>query len=231
MQTRKKETSLTEMVYRRLHADLVLCRFAPGAQLKAGEIAQRHDVSLAAVREALARLSSEGLVNAEPQRGFRAAPISADRLQDLTAVRIDIETNCLRQSMPNLDLLTDLRLEEAMDAILSTAEAAPDGRHVITPEWNHAHAAFHEALVAGCRSQVLRHIRHQLFVQSERYRSLSATLGKRTDDIDRDHRPLMDAVKRRDTAGACALMEAHINATTVTLLSARVEGRPLVPRE
>lgn len=230
MQARKKETSLTEMVYRRLHADLVMCRFAPGAQLKAGEIAARHDVSLAAVREALARLSSEGLVEAEPQRGFRAAPISAERLQDLTAVRIDIEAMCLRQSMPNLDLLTDLRLDEAMAAILSTAEAGPDGRHVLTPEWNQAHTMFHEALVAGCRSQVLRHFRRQLFVQSERYRSLLAAMGKRVEDIALDHRPLLEAVKARDTAGACGLMEAHINATTVTLLSARVDGRPLVPR-
>ena len=36
----------------------------------------------------LSRLTSEGLVVAEPQRGFRAAPISAEELRDITGVRV-----------------------------------------------------------------------------------------------------------------------------------------------
>ncbi|MDI3567508.1 GntR family transcriptional regulator [Bradyrhizobium sp. Arg816] len=63
------------------------------------QIAERFAVSLGAVREALSRLTSDRLVVAEPQRGFMVAPISAADLIDLTAVRIDIETRCLRSSI------------------------------------------------------------------------------------------------------------------------------------
>jgi len=228
----KKETSLTESVYRQLRTDVVMCRLQPGAQLKTAELAQRSGVSLASVREALARLTAEGLVEAEPQRGFRAAAISAERLQDLTAVRIDIETMCLRQSVVRFDLLDDVRLDEAMSAILTTAETdAAVGSHVITEEWSRAHSEFHEALVAACPSQVLLNIRRQLFAQSERYRCLSVPLGSGKRDIERDHRPLVESVKARDAERACQLLSEHILQTTQILLSARIGGKAAVPRD
>jgi len=228
----KKETSLTEAVYRQLRMDVVMCRLQPGTQLKTAELAQRSGVSLASVREALARLTSEGLVEAEPQRGFRAAPISAERLQDLTAVRIDIENMCLRQSVVRFDQLDDIRLDEAMNAILATATtSAKAGSHVITEEWSRAHGEFHEALVAACPSQVLLNIRRQLYAQSERYRCLSVPLGKGKRDIERDHRPLVNAVKARDADLACKLLSEHIRQTTQILLSARIDGKAAVPRD
>src|SRR5271157_1164652 len=56
---------------------------------------QRHRRDLGsepgAVREALSRLSAEGLVIAESQKGYRVAPLSADELLDLTEARVEIE--------------------------------------------------------------------------------------------------------------------------------------------
>jgi DNA-binding GntR family transcriptional regulator len=228
----KKETSLTETVYRTLRSDLVLCKIQPGTHLKTSEFAQRYGVSLAAVREAMARLSAEGLVDSEPQRGFFATPISAERLLDLTAVRVDIEANCIRSSIVQFTALDDIKLEEALDALTATADTDEAGRHVVSESWTRAHMAFHEALVAGCRNSVLLQIRRQLFDQSERYRSLSLQLGsgKNKEDIDADHRPLVDAVRRRDIGAAVERLAEHINATTRVLLRARIDGKALLPR-
>lgn len=226
----KKDLSLTDSVYRALRTDLVLGRLAPGAQLKTSELAAGYGVSLAAVREALSRLSSEGLVEAEPQRGFRAAPISAEQLQDLTAVRLDIECMCLRQSVTRFNPLDDIRLEEALD-VLVAATAGADERQVLTEEWSRAHAAFHETLVSGCRSAVLLQIRRQLFDRSERYRSFSVALGRDTSDVERDHRTLIDAVHRRDADCAAELLGDHIRGTTRILLSGTVDGRTVIPRD
>src|SRR6201999_1825607 len=83
-----KESNLTQLAHDRLRADLLACRLKPGERLIINQLCQYLDVSLGAVREALSRLSSEGLVIAEPQRGFRVAPISAEDLKDLTAARL-----------------------------------------------------------------------------------------------------------------------------------------------
>src|ERR1700731_5490431 len=91
MMARDAVHNLTQRAYEGLRADLLACRIRPGSRLKIQELCDRCSVSLGAVREALSRLTSEGLVVSEPQRGFRAAPVSVADLQDLTMVRIEVE--------------------------------------------------------------------------------------------------------------------------------------------
>src|ERR1700679_1227048 len=83
--------TLFEGVYRQLRADILACRLRPGEKLQINALAEERGVSLSGVREPLSRLSAEGLVTAEPQRGFRVAPVSFEDLTDLTMTRIDIE--------------------------------------------------------------------------------------------------------------------------------------------
>ncbi len=88
--------SLTETVYETLRAEILACRLLPGRKLKIRELCGRFGVSLGAVREALSRLTAEGLVVAETQRSFQVAPVSAADLADLTRLRVDIEGLALR---------------------------------------------------------------------------------------------------------------------------------------
>ena len=91
--------SLTEHAYEALRADILSCRLRPGLRLKIAELCERLGVSLGAVREALAKLTAEGLVIAEAQRGFRVAPVSSADLTDITRTRIDIESMCLARAI------------------------------------------------------------------------------------------------------------------------------------
>jgi DNA-binding GntR family transcriptional regulator len=56
-------------------------------------------VSAAVVREALSRLTEQGLVQSNPQRGFIVMPLSVDDLHDLTRIRVLVETLALRESI------------------------------------------------------------------------------------------------------------------------------------
>ena len=224
----KKQTSFTESAYRALHADIVTGRIPPGTQLKAADLAGRLGVGLAAVREALSRLSSESLVDAQPQRGFRSSQVSASRLRDLTDARIEIETICLRQSVAQFDPLADLHLDKGMASMLAAAVESSDGGQVANAAWIDAHAAFHEALVSGCRNAVLRRVRRQLFVEAERYRCLAMSLHKHVADVERDHRAMVDAVKGRDADAAARALADHIEGTARILLSRIGDGEMML---
>ena len=89
----------SDRVFGAVRADILGCRLLPGGKLRINEIAERNDVSLGAVREALSRLGAEGLVVAESQKGFRVAPLSADDFRDLTDARIEIEKLTLARSI------------------------------------------------------------------------------------------------------------------------------------
>ncbi len=226
--TRDSSSSLTQRAYEALRADLLACRILPGSRLKIQELCTQFSVSLGAIREALSRLTSEGLVVAEPQRGFRAAPISAADLQDLTMVRVEVETLCLTRAIEIGDVNWESRLVAAFHRLSRTPERAPADPIRSNDEWAEAHAAFHLALVDGCDSPWLLRLHSQLYDQSERYRRLSIPLARQERNVGQEHQRILDATLKRDTKKAVALMTAHLTATTNILLSAKVKGEPLL---
>jgi DNA-binding GntR family transcriptional regulator len=220
-------SSLTNDAYQTLRAELLACRLYPGTRLKISELCQSLDVNLSAVREALSRLTSEGLVVAEPQRGFRVAPISVEELRDLTMARIKIEELCLERAIAVGDVGWESDLVAAFHRLSRTPERDPNDVQRMNERWSAAHSVFHEAVVGACDSPWLHRLRTILYAQSERYRRLSVPLGKITRDLNHEHLEIMEAVIARDTENAKALMAQHLELTTRVLLE---QSWPDVPR-
>ena len=85
---REAKPSLTEAAYRGIRAEILSVKLLPDEKLTITVLCDRLGYSLGAVREALSRLTSEGLVKAEPQRGFRVSPVSPVDLIDLPDTRV-----------------------------------------------------------------------------------------------------------------------------------------------
>jgi DNA-binding GntR family transcriptional regulator len=208
--------SLTVSAYVRLRSDILACRLPPDRKLKIQELSQYLAVSPSVVREALSRLSAESLVVAEPQRGFRVAPINAEDVRDLTAVRIDIELKCLRRAMSEGDLAWEAAIVAARHELVRTPYDLRD----LSDEWTAVHAKFHHALVAGCGSPWLLRIWEQLFVQGERYRRINVMMSREDRDLRAEHSMIAQAVLDRDIALTTELMSEHLRLTeTLTLQS------------
>lgn len=208
-------TKLSDRVTACVRADIVACRLQPGTKLKIAELCEKHGVSLGAVREALSRLSAEGIVVAEPQRGFKVAPVSLEELADLTATRIDIERLCLLRSIEHGDLAWEGRVVAARHELLQTPDRDPSLAADQLPEdWSRAHRAFHLALVSACGSPTLLGIRTQLYDRSERYRRLSVPLDRGNRDVTREHEQLADAVLSRNGDRTARLIGEHLSRTT-----------------
>ncbi|MFT8245039.1 GntR family transcriptional regulator [Roseomonas sp. BN140053] len=210
--------SLTQSIYERLRADLLACRLRPGERLKINELCASLSVSLGAVREALSRLTAEGLVVAEPQRGFRVAPISATELRDLTEVRIEVELRCLHRAVECGSVEWETAIVAAHHRMIRLPEREPEDPGRVCEAWAVAHAEFHRALVAGCGSPWLLRLRDTLYAQSERYRRLSIPLARQGRDLAREHRAIMEATVSRDVPAASELLAEHLRATTLILL-------------
>jgi DNA-binding GntR family transcriptional regulator len=221
--------NLTQGAYEGLRADLLACRITPGSRLKIQDLCQRFSVSLGAVREALSRLTSEGLVISEPQRGFRAAPISVADLKDLTMVRIEVESLCLKRAIEIGTVDWEARLVAAFHRLSRTPERVASDPARSADEWAEAHAAFHAALVEGADSPWLLRLHAQLYAQSERYRRLSVPLSSEERDVGLEHQKILDATLRRDAVSAVDLLTRHLGATTAILLDADIEGSVATP--
>ena len=125
-------------------------------------------------------------------------------------------------SIEDGDLGWEERLLGSLHRLCRTGMYAADDAERLSEAWADAHAAFHEALVGGCRSGTLLAVRRQLYAQSERYRRLSVPLAESVRDIDGEHRELMVAALDRDVFRGVRVLRHHLEETTRILL--RAEG-------
>jgi DNA-binding GntR family transcriptional regulator len=205
--------TLSEGVYQELRADILACRLRPDTKLQINTLAAEREVSLSGVREALSRLSAEGLVVAEPQRGFRVAPVSLQDFSDLTMTRIDIENLCLVRSMDKGGVDWETAVVATRHRLSRTPYWAPADDRRLSEEWAAAHNAFHEALVSASGSAHLSRIRKSLYQQSERYRRLSVPLFAAKRNVEAEHQAISEAALGRKNARACELMKEHLLTT------------------
>ena len=220
MNEKTKGPSQTRQVFAELRTAIVGGRLLPGSKLNIAALAEELDVSAGAVREGLAMLEAESLVVSEPSRGYRVSPISPEDLGELVKARIEIEKLCLAEAIRHGDLAWEGSVVSAHHRLSRQAERDAAMPTVLSAEWTSSHADFHNALVSGCPNSWLLRMHQMLYQQSERYRQLSAPLGKESRDVGAEHQALLDAVLNRDIQAAQALMAEHLQTTGRLLMSA-----------
>ena len=92
--------SIGDAAYRRIRADILFGRLAPGQRLRLERMKDAYGASINTLRELLNRLSSEGLVTAEGLRGFEVAPISVADLREVAAMRLLLERHAWAKFAP-----------------------------------------------------------------------------------------------------------------------------------
>ena len=212
--------TLADRTYDRLRRDIVDGRFAPSSRLHLASLCQRYGVGMSPVREALARLSSEGFAIALSQRGFRVSPLNLDDLKDLTVAREQLEASALRLAIENADDSWRQGLSASFDSLSRLDHALADRAEEIIDQWEVANGEFHRALVASCPSQWLLRMRELVYGQSQRYRRFSVIHTANIRRAHEEHRSIMEAALNRDADRACDMIRAHVLATSQNVLVA-----------
>jgi GntR family transcriptional regulator, carbon starvation induced regulator len=207
------DVSTGEHAYRQIRSAIVRCDYGPETRLRVEELSTRFGVSSSPVREALHRLTVEGLVIALEQRGFRVAPITISGIRDLTRVRLLVESETLADAIQMGRDDWEASLVGAAHQLSKAEATLPTGPTALDDRWAACHRNFHLALYAGSTSPLLVQHSNSLFDLADRYRRYSATerLTPRTKRT--EHRQILDAVLERDTDLAVALLRRHIEAT------------------
>jgi GntR family transcriptional regulator, carbon starvation induced regulator len=212
-----EDLSQAERAYRRLRAEILHGDLMPGERLRAADLQDRFQLGLTPIREALMRLSSESLVEAETNRGSRVTEASLGEFADLMATRRIIERACLSAAIRHGDAAWEAEIVAAMHLLSRTPLPADADDRSAAAQWEVQHRRFHGALVAACSSAWLLRFWNMLADNSERYRKVRLLHHRETRaevrDVTSEHREIMAAVLDRDIERASALMDAHLAAT------------------
>lgn len=217
--------TLIEHTYERLREDIVTGHLEPDQKLRVEHLRHDYDVSAGTLREAITRLASDALVVAEGQRGFRVAPIAVEDLEDITRLRVQIETEALRQSIRAGGAGWKQAVRASYEALSAEEPIAPARRRV----WEQLNLQFHEALLSGHTSPWTLRVLRLLSRHTERYRSFAMALPGAVRDVHAEHTEIFDCAMKGQDARAALALEAHIRTTPDLLIQALREGRVLLP--
>lgn len=202
-------TSIADRAYERIRADIIFGRLTPGARLRLDRLAGAYGASVSTLREILSRLSSEGLVVAEGQRGFQVASVSPAGFQDVAAMRLLLETYALPLSFAAGDLEWESQVVAAHHKLAVMERRMMGGESKEAELWKRYDREFHQALIAASGSQTLLDLYGRVFDQYLRYQMVAVVF--RGEIAAEEHRMLLDCALRRDADRACDVLARHVN--------------------
>lgn len=170
--------------------------------------ARRFQISKSPIREALNRLEAEGLIKIIPRRGAYVIDLTQRDVEEIYEMREILEARVVRNIRP--DRKTLAKLQAAVDAAERYLKKN-DRRNYVRED-----AAFHTLLVRASPNSRLRkaleNMQHQLMILRHRTFELSSHTSVR------QHRRILNTLKRGDRKAAEKLMVEHIDSVRDRLL-------------
>ncbi|MFL2782154.1 MAG: GntR family transcriptional regulator [Rhodospirillales bacterium] len=214
-----KTVPLSEQALIRVRYDILNGSLLPGLQLKLDKLIDRYGFSSSPLREALSRLSVDGLVKIEDRRGFFVSGVSIADIEEITKLRLILESEALRESITKGDdeweaniISCGYRLERYENRISSQKPFISDS------EWASLHFDFHNSLLGGCTSSRLLKLRTTLFYQAERYWHIWANANPDPTNRGSNHKRIQETVLDRNIDEALKLIKKHIENTTKIII-------------
>ncbi|MHC8297233.1 GntR family transcriptional regulator [Pseudomonas sp. LB3P58] len=177
-------------------------RIPCGTALRQQDLADLFGVSRMPVREALRQLEAQALLNVIAHKGAVVAPLVQGDAVETYALRILLESEALRLSIP---LLVNEDLEQAaryIDELETQNNYTEIGR---------LNRLFHMALYCKAPNQRLLRLVEDGLNEEERFLRFNLEAMGLGNLSQEDHRALLLAVKDRDVERAVKLLEQHLN--------------------
>ena len=217
-------TTRASSVYAQLRADISHGTLEPGSKLRVEAMCQRYGVGASPLREALNRLSAEGLVDRTDQRGFSVAALKWDELPILTHSRVQLESMALRESIAARDSEWEDRLVLLMHRLARTPRSLSDRHYEPNPVWETLHRDFHRALLARCPSRWVLGFCDTLAEEAYRFRQLAAGKSYPKRNEHAEHAAIFEAAIAGRADEAVRLLTEHYTRTS-TLVASQARRR------
>ena len=178
-----------------------------GATVSQEALAAELNVSTTPLREAMRRLSSEGLIILDAHRDARVAPLTAAEARSLFEIRQQLDPLAVRLAAERRDDADTAHIQAAAASL----EPLDAGSGLAALD---AHRQFHAALYRASHNDLLIGVLDGLWDKADRYRR--AALETREDSPDdkarvqAEHRAMMTAVLQGDPDGAEEHMRRHV---------------------
>jgi DNA-binding GntR family transcriptional regulator len=207
---------LRDQIYQIIRKLVITGQLRPRQPVNEIEIAERLGVSRTPVREAVKRLSDEGLIEVYAQTGTFVAEISRKALEEAYIIRTALELESVRRAAA---AMTEPHAEALEDIIALHETAIRRQRYIDAIALDDQ---FHRYIAGINDLSMLWRAVDISKAQMDRGRYLSIPQSNWGDITIAQHRGVLDALRVHDASAACDAMREHLDTSlrnTLTLLS------------
>jgi len=166
-------------------------------------LAQDLGISRTPVREAMAQLEREGFVRSIPRRGVYVVRKTKREVIEMITAWAALESMAAR-------LITRQASDEEIASLRAMFTTFADGQiDAKLDEYSEVNIAFHQAIIKMSRNKVLIDLAENLFTHMRMIRRKAIGEDDRAHRSIRDHVNIIEALERRETERAEALVREH----------------------
>jgi DNA-binding GntR family transcriptional regulator len=197
----------SDRAYETLRREILQWRLAPGTVLGEVEQATRLGISRTPLREALSRLTADGLVEAQTGRGLVVATVSPDAVRELFEVREALETTAAGLAAQRRDPEVFTELAKEFDGAARLVEAGElDAYYALAARFDDAiDASLDNPYLVGALRGVRTHL--------QRIRRLAQDDPARLMRAAAEHRTIAEAIRDGDAELARHASHVHLRAS------------------
>ncbi len=204
-------------VYEHLHRRIVSGELPPHSRIKEEEIALLLGISRTPVREALAKLETDGLIKRTPRKGAVVCQVELDEVDEIYQIRDALETLVAIRAC---ERATEDEVAEMGEALGRAEECLRAGSvDEMSRNTLHFHALLNRASRSPRLVRMLRTLEDRLTIF--RYRGLR--LPGRSATVMKQHWGILEGLRRRDTAAMTAWIHEHAEAGRMAAIKTHLE--------
>lgn len=193
----------TQRAYEKIREKIITLELAPGSLINEQHLAEELNLGAAPTREALKLLAHDALVSITPRHGLYIADISIPDLEQLSEMRLSLESLCARLAARRADS-DDLMVLEALRQE-QTSIPPEDSRSLLDIDHK-----FHQALVQAAKNKYLARTLEHFFGLSQRLWYMALPQLDFLPTAVAEHLDIVAAIKDRDAEKAGQIMHDHV---------------------
>ncbi len=187
-----------------LTEEISVGELSPGVRLDEVGLAERFGVSRTPVREALSRLTAQGILVPGEKRGVFVAQYSRRELSQIFEAMHEIEAACARIASQRLNLLARSEIETAQTECLAAAEAGDRAGYL------RANEAFHMAIYQATGNPYMAEIATEFRWRTGPFRAKKFETKEDLIRSAESHQSLIDNIFSEDSTTASNGMRSHM---------------------
>ncbi|MGU7775960.1 GntR family transcriptional regulator [Burkholderia sp. MR1-5-21] len=198
-----------ELVTTAIRQRILSGELAPGEVVRQEALADELGVSRVPIREAITRLTAEGLLTSVPHKGAYVAELSIEEVRETFDIRLRLEPWIFAEAIPRI---TDAEIAKA-ERLVKEMDEADSG------EWGQLNWRLHETLYMPAQKDITLQMLRVLHDRSDRYFRFQVVQVPIREQSHQEHMELIEACRKRDAKRGAKLLEQHVKIAAQQIIS------------